>query len=487
MALVVLGSAAWLGAVTVEAETPHAGGAIRGDFMAEYRALADYARDVGLSVPQVVAGDVAGAGHAAAATAAHGALSERAGAGKASPHAGIGPAGTGLEGHGLKGDRSTGHGSRGHGSKGHGLKVHGLKGDGADSAVQGAADHLAADHLAADHLAADHATAEGVGAADQPIVVAQADVAQPAPKPKKRAKAAAAAEGHALMVMPAPDDPEGRYYVGSKPCETCHAGLFDEFSKTIMGRNILSGKATPQGKMECESCHGPGSGHVNAGGGREAGHIRSFRKTDPRFSVADANGVCLSCHEKGEQTYWRGSTHENRDVACVDCHTVMRKTTPRFQLAKTSVMDTCFQCHKDRRAQSLRTAHMPIREGKITCANCHNPHGSATEAMLKGDTVNDTCYTCHAEKRGPFLFEHPPVRENCLNCHEPHGSMHDKLLVVARERLCQRCHTNRHNQAGLGVLGATANALRYAVGSSCQNCHTNIHGSNSPSGARWHR
>lgn len=290
----------------------------------------------------------------------------------------------------------------------------------------------------------------------------------------------------AKMVRPAPGDPWGRYYVGSEICETCHAGLFDEFSLTVMGRSIKSGKVTAQGKMECETCHGPGSGHVNEGGGRGAGHIRSFRKTDPATSVADSNAICLSCHEKGNQTYWPGSTHETRDVACTDCHTVMRRVTPRFQLAKKTVMDTCFQCHKDRRAQSQRTSHMPMREGKVTCASCHNPHGSATEAMLREPTVNETCYTCHADKRGPFLFEHAPVRENCLNCHDPHGTMHPNLLVVMRERLCQRCHTNPHNQPGLGVIGI-ANSMRYAVGSSCQNCHTNIHGSNSPSGSRWHR
>ncbi|BBF92406.1 hypothetical protein BLTE_10910 [Blastochloris tepida] len=466
MALAVLGSAAWLGAVAVEADTPHGSGAIRSDFMDEYRALAAYARDVGLSVPEVGAGH-ATSGHAAGVSP-HGALIE--GAGTGSPHAGIAPAG-----HGFAGDDLEGHDLEGHAQEAGGAESAGLT-----------ADAAAADDVS-NPAAADRAPGEGGGAAGQLIVVAQADIPQPAPKPKKRAKAEAAAEGHAPMVKPAPDDPEGRYYVGSKPCETCHARLFDEFEETVMGRNIKSGKVTPQGKMECESCHGPGSGHVNGGGGRETGHIRSFRKTDPRFSVADANAACLTCHQKGEQTYWSGSTHENRDVACVDCHTVMRKTSPRFQLAKATVMDTCFQCHKDRRAQSLRTAHMPVREGKITCADCHNPHGSATEAMLKGDTVNDTCYTCHAEKRGPFLFEHPPVRENCLNCHEPHGSMHDKLLVVARERLCQRCHTNPHNQAGLGVLGATVGGMRYAVGSSCQNCHTNIHGSNSPSGSRWHR
>ena len=46
---------------------------------------------------------------------------------------------------------------------------------------------------------------------------------------------------------------------------------------------------------------------------------------------------------------------------------------------------------------------MPLREGKIVCSDCHNPHGTVTEAMLRDDSINDTCYKCHAEKRGPFL------------------------------------------------------------------------------------
>ena len=341
------------------------------------------------------------------------------------------------------------------------------------------ADAKAAKPAAADPKAAKPAGSDDAKAGDAAATTGAA--------PAAAAAAAPPVETKAKMVRPAPDDPEDRYYVGSEPCKVCHAYLFDEFKLTVMGRMFKTGKETRQGPMECETCHGPASAHVNGGGGRLGGHIRSFRKADPRTSVADTNGVCLGCHENGDRTYWKGSTHETRDVACTDCHTVMRKVSPRFQLAKGNVMDTCFQCHKDRRAQMLRTAHMPMIEGKISCTSCHNPHGTAAEgALLKEATVNDTCYQCHAEKRGPFLWEHPPVRENCLNCHDPHGSMHQYLLVVARERLCQRCHNNPHNQAGLGVLG-TANNMRRAVGLSCQNCHTNIHGSNAPDGSRWHR
>jgi DmsE family decaheme c-type cytochrome len=215
--------------------------------------------------------------------------------------------------------------------------------------------------------------------------------------------------------------------------------------------------------------------------GSSPGGIVSFRKNDPSRRVEQNNAICLNCHERGERTYWNGSTHEVRGVACTECHTVMRPVSRKFALKTEIEMETCFQCHKDRRAQIFRSAHMPLREGKMTCSNCHNPHGSATEAMLKENSINDTCYKCHAEKRGPFLFEHAPVRENCLSCHDAHGSSTEYMLKVSRPRLCAECHGMGH--------GSTAAGPRVVetFGRACQNCHTQVHGSNSPSGALLQR
>ena len=123
---------------------------------------------------------------------------------------------------------------------------------------------------------------------------------------------------------------------------------------------------------------------------------------------------------------------------------------------------------------------MPLREGKMTCTNCHNPHGSVTEALLKEASINDTCYKCHAEKRGPFLFEHAPVRESCVNCHDPHGSTNDFMLKVSRPRLCQQCHGVGHG------LGSGFNAVQTSD-ARVRNCHTEVHGTNSPSGPLHHR
>jgi DmsE family decaheme c-type cytochrome len=261
--------------------------------------------------------------------------------------------------------------------------------------------------------------------------------------------------------------------VGSKVCLGCHAKWAEQFNHTLMGRLVL------QGKLQCETCHGPGSEHVRLGGGRGVGGILSFLADDPR-STDEKNAVCLGCHERGDRTYWNGSTHQTRGLACTNCHTIMKAVSRKFQLKTAWQPDTCFQCHKDRKAQLYRSSHMPIREGKLVCSDCHNPHGSQTAALLRGDSINDTCYTCHAEKRGPFLFEHAPVRENCDNCHVPHGSVNEFLLRIPRQRLCSTCHGIGHG------LNAGPLAVQ-SIGRSCQNCHNAVHGTNDPSGALLHR
>ena len=289
-----------------------------------------------------------------------------------------------------------------------------------------------------------------------------APAAAPVQTPAARAKAARAASEATL--------------VDNKVCLTCHAAQAAEFSKTLMGK---IGQTKP-GMFACQNCHGAGSQHVKLGGGRGVGGILGFGPTDPRTNE-EKNAVCLGCHQKGERTYWAGSVHQTRDLACTNCHTVMKDVSRKHNLKTVVEMETCFQCHKLQRAQIQYSSHMPVREGKITCSDCHNPHGSVTEKLIREASVNENCYKCHAEKRGPMLFEHTPVRENCLNCHSPHGSNYENLLVVARPRLCLQCHTTFHSGALAGAPGVSG-ANTAAIQNGCGNCHSQIHGSNSPNG-----
>ena len=190
-----------------------------------------------------------------------------------------------------------------------------------------------------------------------------APAAAPAAKPAKGKHTGAPVEAH---------------FVGDKVCAGCHAAQIAEFQKTLMGRISI----TQPGKFSCENCHGPGSAHAKAGGGRGVGGIMSFEADDPRSSE-EKNAICLACHERGQRTLWQGSIHESRGLACVNCHTIMKSVSRKNQLKTAFEPDTCFQCHKDRRAQMFRSSHMPMREGKIVCSDCHNPHGSVTEALAE--------------------------------------------------------------------------------------------------------
>ena len=277
--------------------------------------------------------------------------------------------------------------------------------------------------------------------------------------------------------------------LGSRVCKQCHWDRFESYQNS--SHSIAADPRTPAARLECETCHGSGGDHVRGGGGRGIGELLRF---DAETPAEIKNAACLSCHERGKVTLWHGSAHDNRSLACTDCHGV--HTGHQKLLKAPTQQEVCTRCHSQIRAALLKPSRHPIREQKLACSDCHNPHGTVTAGLIAATTVNDKCYECHAEKRGPFLWEHPPVRENCLNCHDPHGSAHEPLLVTKRPLLCQRCHSSASHPGRLQALTQSqvgTGSTVYQVGTpqtfyrSCQNCHMSLHGSNHPSGSFWHR
>lgn len=299
----------------------------------------------------------------------------------------------------------------------------------------------------------------------------------------------------ALLVQPAVAERaavQAATYVGEKTCARCHDVQDRHFANTLHAKIFRGNPKNELERQVCEACHGPGSNHVK----NPTDHSALIGFTKDWGTPTDVqNGKCLNCHDGEQRLHWPGSTHANSLLGCSDCHNPMARLSATGLLAKPSISETCQMCHLQQKAEFRRRSHMPLPEGKISCVDCHNPHGSPTKPLLKADSINEVCYACHAEKRGPMLWEHAPVRERCTNCHQPHGSNHDKLLVAARPYLCQQCHNSPAGHAGLfynaaqtaaaALQGGTQSAR--IIGRACQNCHTQIHGSNHPSGARFQR
>lgn len=265
-------------------------------------------------------------------------------------------------------------------------------------------------------------------------------------------------------------------YVGSDTCTACHTQ-----GDSLKGTPHAQAKnpRSPEATHGCESCHGPGQAHVDDDA---KGHIRKFGQITP----AETSQTCLACHNRGNHAGWEGSAHDRRNLTCTTCHSVHSPKSTERQLVKKTQTEVCATCHKLQVAKTERAvAHMPVREGKMSCSSCHNPHGSITNVknLKTGGSVAELCVSCHTEMRGPMLFEHAPVRENCATCHDPHGSSNDRMLVVRMPMLCQRCHiASKHPATLYDKDQITTNKSNRMFGRSCVNCHSNIHGSNHPSG-----
>ncbi|MEK6544350.1 MAG: DmsE family decaheme c-type cytochrome [Elusimicrobiota bacterium] len=274
--------------------------------------------------------------------------------------------------------------------------------------------------------------------------------------------------------------------VTAETCAGCHSELTEKFALGKHGQ--AADKRSPAAKGSCLVCHVDSAKHAESGDKALAYKLGK----DSKLTVEQRNATCLQCHDKGKTAMWKGSMHESRGLACMDCHSVHKGNEKN--LIKIPQQETCFRCHGSVKAAIKRKSHHPINEGKVKCSDCHNPHGTATKKLISANTVNEKCFECHAEKRGPYLWEHRPVVEQCSICHTPHGSKSDRLLVRKLPFLCQSCHSQEHHPGTLYASNpaTTGDGLMRKINiqgtaDGCTNCHQNIHGSNHPNGKMFAR
>jgi predicted CXXCH cytochrome family protein len=259
--------------------------------------------------------------------------------------------------------------------------------------------------------------------------------------------------------------------------------------------------------MTCETCHGPGKAHSDA---EEAAHGNAAKEAAANKLIFSFHGSpkenaerCLSCHlTSQQQDFFTHSAHLYAGISCNQCHSmhlvaaIVHPTEVEFvsaqreffsvpalpeqnrwlhnSLLEESEPGLCYTCHRTVEAQFALPFHHRVPEGLMKCTDCHNPHGTMNHFML-AQTHWEACVRCHVEERGPFLYEHPPVRVmGCVACHNPHGGVNNFLLVRRQIRfVCLQCHTGFHGQAGVphGRLG-------FQTAGACTRCHIAVHGSN---------
>jgi DmsE family decaheme c-type cytochrome len=253
-------------------------------------------------------------------------------------------------------------------------------------------------------------------------------------------------------------------FVGSEVCATCHADVAKKFEGNPHSKLALQHGGTG---ATCESCHGGGKAHVEAGG--DVTKIKQIAKMSPK----EVDQTCLGCHAGAHPNFER-SPHAKGGVSCTGCHSVHAGDT-EAKLLKAAQPKLCFQCHADVKPAFAMPFHHKVNEGLIKCSDCHDAHGTFNANNVKSTAdQNAVCTKCHAETRGPWVFEHAAVKgEGCTGCHTPHGSQNPRMLNVANiNQLCNQCHSP---VAASTIHGAGQGS---ADRPPCINCHVMIHGSN---------
>lgn len=224
----------------------------------------------------------------------------------------------------------------------------------------------------------------------------------------------------------APQQIAGAKFVGDKICAECHTNISRVFRTSAHARIRLD-SVERVGLTGCESCHGPGSLHVQSGGGGQNSNILNPGR-DP--------GLCLECHRAVEAEFHLPQRH-------------------------------------------------PVLEKKMNCAQCHDPHGSDLLKPAGGlamARLNESCAQCHREQTRPVAFEHPALREGCTTCHAPHGSVNAKMLTQRDMNMCLRCHAQVQGPVvprGSFYIGNVDHTPFMRLGTCWSSgCHTAVHGSN---------
>ncbi|HXV18129.1 MAG TPA: cytochrome c3 family protein [Gemmatimonadaceae bacterium] len=261
-------------------------------------------------------------------------------------------------------------------------------------------------------------------------------------------------------------------------CGNCHADYQADWSTTKHAHAVATLTASAGKADACYSCHTV-TGNGNAAKGSTAGH--------DAVKVAAYNDVqCESCHGAGLQhVEGVGQGTLIRPLAaismtgtgnCGDCHSgVHNPFAEEWKASEHAVAPTgshatsatCAGCHEGRAALAKWGVKANYKEKTLaadpgqalTCAVCHDPHGSANPAQLRksissADPEQNLCMQCHNRRNVPETgasSPHAPQGAVLLGLagYRPPGFAYDTARIYGSHatnlnpRLCAGCHVTK--------------------------------------------
>ena len=223
-------------------------------------------------------------------------------------------------------------------------------------------------------------------------------------------------------------------------CAPCHYTGYS-VTRNAGGEYVASGVPDAGGEVHpvtgtkqelnigCESCHGPGSEHVAAGGQGKSivspGLITSER----------SNMICGQCHSRsqGNDSY---GIHKDSPLDNTNKMMVAGTSRAAFLAGNTSRHDATTtdlwgdgkhsKSHHQQYTDFIQSPKYRNGSSLLTCYSCHDPHAPGTDRhQLSGTTDNGLCQTCHTTVTDVAAHMTAKVGfsmgagTKCIQCHNP--------------------------------------------------------------------
>jgi predicted CXXCH cytochrome family protein len=277
----------------------------------------------------------------------------------------------------------------------------------------------------------------------------------------------------------------------SKACAACHASpekmksfgsslpinQWENLQTSVHAKLSLTGK---EHIVQCTTCH-------NAHG------IVSVKNPASPVYPINIVATCTRCHANSTfmRSYnpslpvdqlqkYRTSVHGMRNAKgdiktaeCASCHgshDIRSAKDVKSKVFASNLPGTCAACHSnadymkpykiptDQYEKYAKSVHgvallQKHDQGAPACNSCHGNHGAVPPGL---ESISKVCGSCHA--LNAELFSSSPHKKayderklpECETCHGNHDiiAATDKLLGVAPEAVCSRCHSDRQNIKG---------------------------------------
>ncbi len=226
-------------------------------------------------------------------------------------------------------------------------------------------------------------------------------------------------------------------------CEGCHTvSEMGNALEEAAGHNLAPDARYHD--VQCESCHGPGLAHVE----NPDDPVKPFA---PLAVGVELGTGCGDCHSGSHNPFvdqWEESAHGSPGA-----------------LAYAGGRETCAPCHEGRAALQIKFGENDDyieKDGDellpITCAVCHDPHGSPNENNLRAPidvaTTEHLCVTCHSRRGTPPSSHGPHAPQGLLVLGInvgwiPPNFEYDTTRIIgthgseANPKLCATCHVSQ--------------------------------------------